>query len=276
MRSTLQETLLTSLAGLLRPLISLSLKCGIGYNEFKSLARAVFVTVASEDYGLRGRPTNVSRIAAMTGISRKEIKKVRDEFESHRWTPAMEISPANLLLHYWHFDGDFSESPGRPAPLPFDGIISFSELARRYAGDIPVGAIKEELKRAEVVSESNGFLTVQKRYFQPEEFDQDFIRNIFLSMGNLACTVAHNADLVSRDDYTQELNENEGRFERFAWSDQLSEASREAFRSWVRNEGSRFIEEADHWIGENELDKDSRDGCKPRSVGVGIYFFEED
>ena len=275
MRSTLQQTLLVSLRGVLRPIISLCLKCGTSYGEFSYLVRAVFVSVASEEYGLRGRPTNISRIAAMTGISRKEIKRIRQEIDEARWSPAMEVSPVNLMLHFWHFDKDFCSAPGDPAPLPIDGAISFAELARRYAGDIPAGALREELKRADVISEEDGLLTLRKRYFQPKQFDEDFIRGIAFSIQNMACTVVHNAELVSRPNFNSAMNVREGRFERFAWSEGLTVESRRAFKTWVREEGARFIEVADEWIGQNES-IEAKSEFEKKNIGVGVYLFEED
>jgi len=276
MRSALQQSLIVGLSQILRPIISLCLRCGIGFSEFRSIARNTFVAVASEEYGLRGRPTNVSRVAAMTGISRKEIRRIRQAVKNDRWTPAMESSPANLLLHYWRYDPSFYEIPGRAAMLPLTGDASFSSLARRYAGDIPIGAMKEELKRAGVITESDGSVSVRKNYFQPEKLDEDFIRNITFSIKSLASTVVYNAMLVTRDDFSQELNEKEGRFERFAWTDQLSAPSRAAFRQWVRQEGAKFIERADDWIGKNERAKESWKAEDAQSLGVGLYFFEED
>jgi hypothetical protein len=188
----------------------------------------------------------------------------------------MEISPVNLLLHYWHYDDDFSIERGVAAPLTTEGKKGFPELVRRYAGDIPAGALKEVLKSAGVVQEQDGFISVCKRYFQPENLDEDFIRNISLSIRNLAETVVHNANLVAREDYSTTLNETLGRFERFAWSDQLSDTSRLAFRAWVRREGQTFIERADHWIGENEDPKNLWRKKETQTIGVGVYFFEED
>ena len=188
----------------------------------------------------------------------------------------MEISPVNILLHYWHYDDDFCIQRGVAAPLPTDGEKGFSALVRRYAGDIPAGALKEALKSAGIVRETAGVLTVCKRYFQPENLDEDFIRNISLSIRNLACTVVHNAGLVARQDYSIEVAETEGRFERFAWSDRLSEDSRLAFRAWVRKEGEAFVERADHWIGENEDPKAAWQERETRTIGVGVYFFDED
>ncbi len=232
--------------------------------------------VVTEEYGVRGRPANISRVAAMTGISRKEIKRIRDDPHYSRWTPAMETSPVNVLLHYWHYDEDFSAGRGVAAPLSTDGKNGFSELVRRYAGDIPAGALREALKSTGVVQEEDGKISVCKRYFQPEHLDEDFIRNISLSIKNMATTVVHNASLVAREDYSASLNEAEGRFERFAWSDQLSDSSRSAFRAWVRNEGETFIEKADNWIGENEVPKSLWKQNESRTIGVGVYFFEED
>ncbi|MEO8445228.1 MAG: DUF6502 family protein, partial [Gammaproteobacteria bacterium] len=63
---------------ILRPIASLLLKCGMTWREFAEVSKGVFVAVASEDYGLNGRPTNVSRVSILTGVSRKEVARVRD------------------------------------------------------------------------------------------------------------------------------------------------------------------------------------------------------
>ena len=276
MHSQMQKTLVDVLCKIIRPIVTLYLRCGVGYSEFQAVVRGVYISVAAEEYGIRGRPTNTSRIAAMTGISRKEIKRIRDQLAESRWTPAMEVSPANLLIHFWHFDSDFSDPGGVPLALPIEGPSSFTELAQRYAGDIPVGALKEELKRAGVIVESGGMLVVKKRYFQTFSFDDDFIQNMAFSLQSLAGTIVHNSELICRTDYSQELNETEGRLERFAWSEQMSDRARMEFRNWVRSEGSLFIEKADEWIGKNELELTAWDKANPKSIGVGIYFFEED
>jgi hypothetical protein len=62
---------------LLRPIASLLLKCGMTWREFAEVSKSVFVAVASQDFGLNGRPTNVSRVSILTGVSRKEIARVR-------------------------------------------------------------------------------------------------------------------------------------------------------------------------------------------------------
>ena len=114
MRSSIQQTLLASLGGILKPIIRLTLNCGVSYGEFDAIVRSTFVNVARRNYGIRGRPTNASRIAVMTGLSRKEIRRVQEESSSESWTPDLEVNPLNVILHFWHFDADFCDEPGSP------------------------------------------------------------------------------------------------------------------------------------------------------------------
>ena len=64
--------------GVMPSICRLLLRHEIGFREFSDLAKAAFVQVATEDYGIRGRPTNISRVAVMTGLTRKEVKRLRD------------------------------------------------------------------------------------------------------------------------------------------------------------------------------------------------------
>jgi len=277
MRSEVQKTLLVALASMLRPIVSLTLRCGLSSQEFAEIARSVFISVASDDYGIRGRPTNISRVAAMTGISRKEIRKLREQAHSPNWTPEIETSPASTVLHHWHYDPDFSVSAGKPKPLSLTGQKSFSELVRRYAGDIPVGAMKTELERAAVIIEDADRRVVAiKHYLHPAEFDEDFVRNIAFSIQNLTTTIIHNTNLLQSENFSAEINEKYGRFERFAWANHVNADAADVFRTWIRNEGSEFLERADDWIGEKELPQSQWESGPSKTVGVGVYYFEDD
>jgi hypothetical protein len=188
----------------------------------------------------------------------------------------MQATPMNMILHYWHFDPDFSEMPGKPKVLPLAGENSFSSLVRRYAGDIPPGALKAEFTRTGVtIEESNETVSVAKRYAFPSGFDEDYIRKLAFSLRNLGGTIAHNAAVRSAGSEPGRRVEH-GRFERFAHSDWLTNDSLREFEYWVRAEGARFLETADHWIGTHEIPRKARDNSAPRNIGVGVYFFIDD
>src|SRR6267154_1668494 len=162
MRRQPHSTLLNSLAVILRPLVRLLLRGGIGYSEFNFVARSVFVDVATREYGLRGRPTNTSRVSAITGISRKQVGKLRAERRLTRWTPNMEATPLSTILHYWHHDPEFCSAAGTPRPLSSEGPGSFGALVARYGGDIPAGAIPASLIRAGTASENQEGLLIAR------------------------------------------------------------------------------------------------------------------
>ena len=72
------------LAGVLAPLARTLLRCGVSYTEFAELSKRAFVDAASKDYGVRNRPTNIARVAVMTGLTRKEVSRIRREGKKGR------------------------------------------------------------------------------------------------------------------------------------------------------------------------------------------------
>ncbi len=133
---------------LLRPLARLFLRFGRGYREYSELSKTAFVSVASEDYGVHGRPTNVSRIAAMTGLTRKEISRIRGRLERGEGAVIERQTPVREVINAWRSTDEFLDEAGEPAVLDLDGDEgSFRSLVRQFAGDIPEGAMKTELKR---------------------------------------------------------------------------------------------------------------------------------
>lgn len=132
---------------LLQPLARLCLRLGFGYREYCEMSKAAFVAVAAEDYGVHGRPTNVSRIAAMTGLTRKEVSRIRRKVENGGATRTQRASPLVEVVAAWRSDREFCSS-GKPNRLPLEGKRgSFHSLVRRFAGDIPDGAMRKELER---------------------------------------------------------------------------------------------------------------------------------
>ena len=270
-RPSLRVALLNSTARILKPVVSFLIRCGINYRDFQEVAKQVFVEVASSEYGLRGRPTNISRVAVLTGLSRKEISKLRQVGGRSRWSPDMKSSAVNTILHYWHYDPRFSVSSGSPRSLPFAGENSFSELVREYGGDLPPGAIRTELRRAHAIEQTHdGLLAVRRRFYQPAELDEDLISGIAFSLANLANTVTYNASVLMSE------TDADRRFERYAWTEHLPDSELQALCEKVNEGGSRLLEEIDDWLGCHELPREKWSESLRCAIGIGVYFFRED
>ncbi len=141
----------------LRPVIHALLRCGVTFREFSDLARTTFVEVATKEFGKRGRPTNVSRTAILTGLARREVRKQREALESAPEPPEGYVTKGSLVLSAWHLDPDFLDAKGKPLPLlaqresAGEGV-TFATLVRRCGGaDVPNSTLLRELRSAGAV-----------------------------------------------------------------------------------------------------------------------------
>jgi len=165
---------------LLQSLARLFLRFGRGYREYSELSKTAFVAVATEDYGVHGRPTNVSRIAAMTGLTRKEVSRIRARIERGEAAVTERGTPLQEIVWAWQSTNEFLDESGEPAALPLSGERgSFQSLVRQFAGDIPEGAMRKELERigaAELVDETIRLCPTSPEKVRAEEQMADELR----------------------------------------------------------------------------------------------------
>jgi len=219
----------------------------------------------------------------MTGLTRKEVKAIRDKGRTTRGGGDSEWWETNFppsdLLHFWHTDRDFLTKEGAPLPLPFSGEFpSFSDLTRRYAGDIPPGAMRVELKRTGTISEDeDGILVPLKRHCVPYELDVNFVQTIGYSLSRLADTVLKNSKR-----FENQSESTSGNFEKYVWTQNLSDADQVEFKALAERKALALLIELDDWIGEREQRgnigrEQPNPGLPQRSVesdcGLGIYYF---
>lgn len=269
MNAQLHKQVLKATRFFMTPIARFLLRTGIGYREFSEVAKLAFVDVASRDYGIRGRPTNISRVAVMTGLTRKEVKRIRVKLESDDVTATVRVSPGQEMLHFWYQDAEFLGKDGNPFPIPYEGDgTSFVNLARRYGGDIPPGALRRELERVGAIEQTaDGRILAVKREFIPVEVDSEFVESIAHSLHDLASTIAHNALHPGSE---------EGRIERYVFSRRLKKTSVPRFRRFAREHVPNFLEFIDDWMAAHEINYEDSKRQSQQRVGIGVYYFEED
>ena len=269
MQDKIQKQILDAFFVVLRPIAKILLRYGIGYKEFAEVAKSAFVDVATADFGIRGRPTNISRVAVMTGLTRKEVRRVRDQIESDERSLKVKTTPMATVLHHWTTEDEFLDDDGRPAELPFSGDgTTFSALVRKYGGDIPAGAMRTELKRVGALhEEENGNLRVLKRDIVPNAKHEYLIMSLMHSAYSLLSTIAFNTD--------SEKDESN-------WAQYLAyslNVRAEKLKSVRRISLDRITEVAtsfDDLFSAYEDDDDDKNSKKnTRTVAVGLYYFEE-
>lgn len=253
----------------LRPIARFLMKSGIGYREFAEISKSAFVDVATSDYGLRGRPTNISRVAVMTGLTRKEVKRLRDKISAGNQVDMARVIPPAEIIEKWHSDSEFLDASGRPKTLDFDGPSpSFSALVKKYGGDIPPGAMRTELKRVGAVHEGDsGQLTVQMKFFRPFDLDEQLQRALSQAMYGLALNIDHN---IAR-------NRDETWVERTAFSTRIRRGDNSRVRRISQDRAIQFVESVNDLFSAYEtIYSKDEPGIESTTVGVGVYYFEAD
>jgi hypothetical protein len=148
------------------------LKAGIDCRQLIEMAKVAFVEVATNEYGIRDRKTNIARVAVLTGLTRKEVKRIRDGLTEEKPFGDMPEHILDRLMSSWYEDDEFSNEGGDPRTLDLVGEKgSFHSLAKKYGGDIPAGALKKELMRVGCVKVlADGRLEVVRR--DPSETEE--------------------------------------------------------------------------------------------------------
>ncbi len=272
MNSEIQQRILGAVFACLVPLARLLLRYGITYRQFADIAKAAYVREAFAETDQRGRHANASRVAVRTGISRKEVSRLRDQLlegaDSSRPSRIDQYGPPARVLHAWHADPQFLESDGTPRALDFEGTEpSFVSLVRTAGGDVPPGAVRAELRRAGAIAETEGGrLTVTKRFYVPGNVDEKAITALSSMLFPFAAGLDHNSNPDRRTD---------GFIQRIAYTEKLDYRLVPTFRTWSRGEAIRFVESIDDWLARHESEPESeRPKGAPRIVGMGVFYYE--
>lgn len=263
------KTVLNALMLVMRPIVRILLRYGIGYREFAEVVKTAFVSVASADFGIRGRQTNISRVAVMTGLTRKEVRRIRTNLENGDSRVQVKTTPLTEVLHHWYSQAAFMDANGKPRTLPFVGDQnSFSNLVKEFGGDIPAGAMRTEMKRVGVVTENDdGSLTLIGRVYRPGIDLDNLLTALVHGVYPLLSNVSHNTDPDRPGDTWTS---------RFIFSRTMSANDRPRMRRIAGDRISEFSEAIDDLFIAYEDPATPEDSVRNENlVSIGVYYFEE-
>ncbi len=230
---------------LLRPVVRLMIRAGISWKEFSDISRTAFVEVATDEFGIRGRPTNVARVAILTGINRREVARQRELLAQSSPPAPTYLNAAQRVLTGWHLDADYVDAAGAPRDVPLDGVApSFADLCSRHAGDVPATALLKELRSVEcVIAVEGGRLRALSRVYIPAKLDPEKVLRAGSVLEDLGQTVVHDLICGPREPL---------RFERRAENDRIDARHLPAFRALLEQEGQAMLERVDAWLSRHE------------------------
>lgn len=268
MNETETKVLSAAVIRILKPLVRILLRHGVSFNTFADLAKWAYIDVATREFAIAGRKQTTSRVSILTGLSRKEVKRVRQLSHPEDQASAEKYNRAARVIAAWQREPEFIDPDGQPAALPMRGRkASFNELVRRFSGDIPARAIKDELLRVGAIEElADGRVRLLARAYIPKRSEKDKIHILGTDVSFLISTIDHNL----------QNNNAEPFFQRKVAYDNLPQEILAQFRRMAAQKAQNLLEKLDKWLAQHDRDTNPEiTGTGRHRAGVGIYYFEE-
>lgn len=262
------RSLSTATGTLLKPLVRILLRNGVAAKSVYELVKHIYVQVAKEDFGIDGKKASTSRVAILTGLTRKEVQAILALPERQQGHYDEGYNRAARVITGWLRDADFGDGKGHPAPLPMSGKrTSFTALVKRYSGDIPVRALLDELVRVGAVKRlKDGRVGLVSRGYVPQRGLEE----------KLAILGNDTADLIATIDHNIFGNPSKPRMQRKVMYDNVPVEAARAFQTVAEDRAQEMLEALDRWLSHRDRDVNPTVRGKGRvRVGVGIYNFEE-
>lgn len=257
----------------LRPLFRILLRNHMSFKAFLDIAKHTYVEVAASEFGIPGKKQSVSRVALLSGLTRKEVQRLIETPPANDTEVGERYNRAARVVAGWVRDMDFSDANGNPKVLSLQegtphGRASFAELVRRFSGDIPFRAVLDELLRVGVVEkvDDNG-IRLKTRAYVPESGDADKLNILGTDVSDLVSTIDHNLQHGGEDPF----------FQRKVMYDNVPVEALEEFRRLSGAQAQSLLERLDKWLSQHDRDTHPEaKGTGQIRTGIGIYYFEED
>ena len=271
MAQDVKDHLRRALSLMLKPLVRLLIAQGVTHAEFAETAKEVYVETALRHFETDGR-LNKSRIAILTGLTRKEVKNVIDRSLNAEQREKTFSRPARVLTG-WHADPVFQGPYGIPLELPYESGSneepSFVKLVKQYSGDMaPRQMLNQLIESGAVVEVEGGRYKAVRRIFMHSKLSPDLIRRLGSVGYRVFSSAAKNIDRDREDDTSRH-------FDRMVFADDgCTDEVIDLFDEYIRARGQAFLEELDVWFSsKKDLNKP---GERRKETGLYMVHYVED
>lgn len=149
------NSLVAALRRIFRPLVRLLIARSIPFPVASGVLRNLYVDVAVDEFPVEGKRQTDSRVTLLTGVHRKDVKRLRDRERQRAARPPRAASLGSQVIARWLTQPEYLDAEGAPKPLPrlprSDGGPSFETLVRSLSTDIRPRVVLDEWQRLGVV-----------------------------------------------------------------------------------------------------------------------------
>jgi hypothetical protein len=263
-----------ALETLLIPVVRVALKRGLAFGRFSELVKRAYVAAARRHFRVPNRRLSVSRVAVLTGMTRKEASRLMKDDPDEQLGDRMirQVNRAARVVTAWVEDADFHDGRGAPASLSFesDDGPAFVDLVAKYGADVGARAVLDELVRVGTVAErADGRLYLTNRAYIPASDERAKLDIFGIDVADLVSSIEHNLASESETAF----------FQRKVSYDNLPDTYLPLLRERLSKRGQELLEELNADMATHDRDTrpdgDASDDAARSRAMVGIYYFEE-
>jgi hypothetical protein len=264
----LEEGLLRAAREALRPLARRLLEGGIPFGRLEGRLRELYVELADEEFALPGRRQTDSRVSLLTGINRKEVRRIRSADPSLGAPKTFSRNLAASVVSEWLADARATDRSGRPRPVPYQARRgpSFVAFVRRATADLPPRAILDELVRTGAAERREGdVIALTADAYVPALGEEEKLEMLADDPAELIGTMLHN--IFSSEEAL--------RLQRKVSYDNVGSEGLAKARAQLRREAERFLRKVNRILAAQDRDRNPKaPGGERCTAGLGVYYFE--
>ena len=246
----------------LKPLVKLCLRRGMRSQAFFDLTKQAFVSVAKEELGEQAANISVSRLSAMTGLQRKDIKRLEHEEPDSDFT-------ADLLMRIigqWTGDKRYLDQQGKPRILSLAAPKNeFGRLVASISQDLSPYTALFELERLGAARKEDAGVRLLTSSLEVTGDQETGLRLLADDLGYFVSGVATNIfstppvpNLHARTEYNN-----------------IAPSAVPQIRQWILERGAAFHTELRGYLSKFDRDLNPTLDASPNKVTVTVGSFSE-
>ncbi|MEI6733044.1 MAG: DUF6502 family protein [Comamonadaceae bacterium] len=259
-----------AIALVLQPLARLMIDHGLQLPSLVELLKIALVKEAVAAYGLADKGSSDTRIALLTGVHRKDVRRLRSEPVTAEVVGPMMPVAASVVARWIseprYLNADqtaraLARTPGRGN----DGEFDFTALVAEVSRDVGARAVLDELNRLGVVDlREDGYVALKSTAFVPQEGLRESFHFLAANVSDHLAAAVHNLKpgrhspaLLDQSAFSQDLSATQAQ--------QLQQQARRLWAGALR----QFLQTATVAEQRSQTSKGTR-----HRVRFGVYFHE--
>lgn len=254
------STLINCLQLILKPVARFCVKHSLGLKDIVEMTKVVLIEAAAEEMERSGEKINMSRLASITGVHRKDCVRIHREGNVATDTNRF----ASRVIGIWRDSKRYQTSSGRPKVITYKGEDSeLAEIVRSLSTDLRSGAVLFDLERLGAVERTATGLKLQAGAYVPKGNPTEGFRLLAEDTSDLMQAISEN--IYCADD---ELPNYHAKSE----YDNVSPDDVPKIRKWLFKQCSDFQTKVEKHISKYDLDINPKRGKKGGArIAVGLF-----